>query len=79
MSHPVAAGTQAITIKSKFRNEISVVENHKKLLKSMLTANICLYMVSLRPFSKCWSQKMTSMAAECGYNKCSSYLIGFWK
>ena len=42
----------------------------------MLTANICLYMASLRPFSKCWPQKMTPMTAECGYN-CASYRIGF--
>ena len=42
----------------------------------MLATNICLYMASLRPFSKCWPQKMTLMAAECGYN-CSSYRIGY--
>ena len=42
---------------------------------SMLTVNICLYMASLRSFSKCQPQKMTPMAAD-GNNKCSSYLIG---
>ena len=46
---------------------------------SMLTTKICFYMASLSPFPKWRPQKRTLMAAKCGCNKCSSYLIGYFE
>ena len=46
-------------------------------LTSMLTTNICLYTASLRPFSKCWLQKITLMADKCGYNNVHLILMVF--
>ena len=52
---------------------MNVILQNVMCVDSVLIANICLFMASLRSFSQCGPPKMTLMAAKCGYKNIETH------